>query len=102
MRRVLPLRASNVVRRARKRRHDRSVGQPRRQPADVIEVQMRRDHDVDVAHRHPRGGECSFKAGPAIDRVDRRLLLAHLGADAGVDEHRVLGLCARAAAASRA
>ena len=50
MRRVVPLAAANHVAGAREPRHDLPI-HAHREAADVIEVQVRRDDDVDVGRR---------------------------------------------------
>jgi hypothetical protein len=53
----------------------------------MIEVQMRREDDIDVISRHPRLRERVLKVSLAIDAIDGDAFVVHLVADASVDQH---------------
>ncbi len=84
--RVLPLAATDEVPGIRKARRD-AVAIPRRESTGVIEVQMRRQHDVDVLRREPGVGERVVEVTRPIEPVDVGGLRAELVADARVDQH---------------
>jgi hypothetical protein len=86
MRRVLPLLAAHDVTRVREGRTDASEVVPQRRAAEVIEVQVRREHHIDVVNAQARLGECVRHVAAAVDRVDVDALCVHLVANPRVDE----------------
>ena len=88
MRRVLPLAAPDDVLRARKARPHAPVRVAHREPAGVIEMQVRGEHDVDVLGREARLGQRVIEMSRAIDAVDVAELRVLLVAEPGVDQHR--------------
>ncbi len=69
VRRILPLAAANHVLRARKPWTDAAGCVADREAAGVVEVQMAREHDVDLLGRDARVGERLVQASDAIDTV---------------------------------
>ena len=88
VRRILPLAAANHVLRAGKPRADAAGRVADREAAGVIEVQMAREHDVDVLGRDARVGERLVQASDAIDTVAVLKRLVLFVAETGVDDHR--------------
>ena len=86
MRRILPLGGADHVARARETRHERPAVACRR-AAEMIEVQVRREHDVDAVGGQPSLGERMVEMPVAVERVDVALLRVHLVAGAAVDDH---------------
>ena len=70
----------------RARRRRRALGEA----ADVIEVQVAGQHDVDVVDGEPGLGQRVVEVVRAVEAVDVRALGVHLVAAAGVDEQRPL------------
>ena len=89
MRRVFPFAAPDDVPRARKARPKPAVRVADREAAGVIEVQVRREHDVDVLGREAGLGERVIEIA-ARDRAPKmsRNFVVRLVAEPGVDEHR--------------
>ncbi len=85
--RIVPLPAPDDVPRARKPRAD-LLTVAHREAARVVEVQVRREDDVDVVGRQPGLGERVIEVVRPIDAVDLAEAAAFLVAEAGVDEHR--------------
>src|SRR5262249_25842702 len=82
---VLPLLAGDQIGRAREGRYPAGVHETR-VPADVIDVEMRADDDVDLLGPETGGGKAVEEIA-AAHVPERRSLTVLVVADAGVDEY---------------
>ncbi len=87
---VLPFRRSRDVARRFESRPYRTGRVTAGEPPGVVEMQVRREHEVDAGVRTPGVRERVIEMARAIDGVDPDTLCVHLVADPGVDDHRPL------------
>ena len=86
MRGVVPLGGVGDVARLRKTRRQGAVGAPHGEATHVIEVEVTRDHQVDVVDGEAGVGQAVIEVIAPIESVDRRALRVHLVAAPGVDD----------------
>ena len=82
----MPFAAVGDVARLREPRRQRPIGAALGEPADVVEVEMAGQHDVDVVDADAGLGEGVVEMVGAVEVVDRRAPGVHLVAATGVDE----------------
>ena len=86
---VIELALGEYVARIRKGRHPAAIFQPRI-PADVIDMQMRAHHEIDVADGKSRRGEAAQKGVVGLHIPVRPLRPRLVVADAAVDQDGVM------------
>ena len=90
MRGVFPLAVAHLIAGAGERRSDRSGRIGDGEASGMIEVQVRGEHDVDVAALDAGSRERRVERHLAIDAVHVDALRVHFAADPGVDDHQAL------------